>query len=157
MTVTPDKSGQFTINVRIPGWARNEAVPSDLYRFQDKVNEPVTLKVNGQPVTFKLDKGYAGLNRNWKPGDVIELELPMPIRRVVANDQVEADRGRVALQRGPLVYCAEWPDNPGGRVRNLMLPDGAKLTVEFKPDLLGGVSVVKGKAFALASDAGAYD
>src|SRR5215510_2653476 len=153
MTVNPDKSGQFTINVRIPGWARNEAAPSGLYRFQDKVNEPVALKVNGKPVILKLDKGYAGLNRDWKRGDVIELALPTPVRRIVANDLVEADRGRVALQRGPLVYCAEWPDNPGGRVRNLILPDSAKLTAEFKPDLLNGVTVIKGRAFALASDA----
>jgi DUF1680 family protein len=153
MTVNPDESGQFTINVRVPGWARDEAAPGDLYRFQDKVNETVALKVNGKPVTLKLEKGYARLNRNWKRGDVIELALPMPVRRIVANEQVEADRGRVALQRGPLVYCAEWPDNPGGRVRNLMLPDVAKLTAEFKPDLLNGVTVIKGKAFALSSDA----
>jgi DUF1680 family protein len=161
MTVNPDKSEQFAINVRIPGWARDEAVPSDLYRFQDKVNEPVTLKVNGKPVTLELEKGYVSLNRTWKPGDVIELALPMPVRRIVANDQVEADRGRSALQRGPLVYCAEWPDNPGGHVRNLMLPasapdsakDGAKLIAEFKPDLLNGVTVIKGKAFALGYDA----
>ena len=77
----------------------------------------------------------------------------MPVRRVVANDQVAADRGRVALQRGPLVYCAEWPDNPGGRVRNLMLPDSAKLDAEFRPDLLNGVTVIKGTSLALASDA----
>ncbi len=153
MTVNPEKSGPFTINVRIPGWARNEAAPSDLYRFQDNVNEPVVLKVNGKPVTLKLEKGYASLNRTWNPGDVIELALPMPIRRIVANDLVEADRGRAALQRGPLVYCAEWPDYTGGRVRNLMLPAGAKLTAEFRSGLLGGVSVIKGKAFALASDA----
>jgi hypothetical protein len=161
MTVNPDKNAQFVINVRIPGWAHNEAVPSDLYRFQDSVNEPVTLKINGNPVTVKTEKGYASLNRNWKRGDVIELTLPMPVRRIVANEQVEADRGRSALQRGPLVYCAEWPDNPGGHVRNLMLPagapeglkDGAKLTAEFKPDLLNGVTIIKGKAFALGYDA----
>lgn len=153
MTVNPDKNEQFVINVRIPGWARNEAVPSDLYRFQDKVNEQVTLKINGKPAPIKLEKGYASLNRNWNSGDVIELALPTPVRRIVANDQVEADRGRVALQRGPLVYCAEWPDNQGGRVRNLMLPDNAKLTAEFKPDLLNGVTIIKGRAFALTSNA----
>jgi hypothetical protein len=153
MTVNPDRGGQFTINVRIPGWARHEAVPSDLYRFLDRVEEPVTLKVNGKPVTVNLNKGYASLNRSWKRGDVIELALPMPVRRVAANEQVAADRGRVALQRGPLVYCAEWPDNPEGRVRNLMLPDTAKLVAEFRPDLLGGVTVVKGRAFGLAFDA----
>lgn len=153
MTVNPNKRGRFTINVRIPGWARNEAAPSDLYRFQDRIDEPATIKINGRPVTFKLDKGYAGLNRDWKSGDVIELALPTPVRRITAHQQVEADRGRVALQRGPLVYCAEWPDNPGGRVRNLMLPDGAKLTAQFQPGLLNGVEVIKGKAIALASDA----
>jgi hypothetical protein len=76
----------------------------------------------------------------------------MPVRRIVANDQVEADRGRVALQRGPIVYCAEWPDNPGGRVRSLMLPDSAKLAAEFKPDLLGGVTVVKSRVIGANYD-----
>jgi DUF1680 family protein len=154
MTVNPNKSGQFTVNVRIPGWARNEVAPGDLYRFQDQVNDAIALKINGKSVILKLDKGYASLNRNWKSGDVIELTLPMPVRRIAANDQVEADRGRVALERGPLVYCAEWPDNPDGRVRNLMLSDSATLTAEFKADLLGGVTVIKGKAIAVAADAG---
>jgi DUF1680 family protein len=152
ITVDPGRSGRFAINVRIPGWARNEATPSDLYRFADKVEEPVTLKVNGQPVPIRLDKGYVRLDRAWKRGDVIELRLPMPVRRVVANDQVAADRGRVALQRGPIVYCAEWPDNPHGHVRNLVLPDSAVLTSEFKPDLLHGVQIIKGRALALAYD-----
>jgi hypothetical protein len=153
MTVAPDKNARMLINVRIPGWARNEPIPSDLYRFADSVNDPVTLKVNGKPVPLKIDKGYVTLDRMWKKGDVIELNLPMSVRRVVANTEVAADRGRVALQRGPIVYTAEWPDNPGGKVRNLMLPDSANLTAEFRPDLLGGVTVVKSKAFGLADDA----
>ncbi|HKQ05874.1 MAG TPA: glycoside hydrolase family 127 protein [Blastocatellia bacterium] len=150
MTVTPDRASRFSVNVRIPGWARNEAVPGDLYRFSDNLNEPVTLKVNGQPVALAVDKGYVRLSRVWKRGDVIELTLPMPVRRVVANDQVEADRNRVALQRGPLVYCAEWPDSPDHHVRNLLLDDNARLTAEFRPDLLTGVTVIKGTATALA-------
>jgi hypothetical protein len=76
----------------------------------------------------------------------------MPVRRVVAHASVEADRGRVALQRGPLVYAAEWVDNPGGTVRNLLLPDEASLVSAFRPDLLGGVQVVTGRAVALAYD-----
>lgn len=153
MNVTPDKPGTFTINVRIPGWARNEAAPSDLYRFVDKASEPVVLRVNGKSVPLALNNGYVSLNRNWKPNDVIELNLPMPVRRVAANEQVEADRGRIAIQRGPIVYAAEWPDNPGAHVRNLLLPDDEKLTSEFKTDLLNGVAVVKGKAIALSYDA----
>jgi DUF1680 family protein len=153
MTVNPDKKGTFAINVRIPGWARNEAVPSDLYRFADKLDDSVMLKVNGKSVSLDLNKGYVSLKRDWQKGDVIELTLPMPIRRVIAGEAVEADRGRVALQRGPVVYCAEWPDSPSGKVRNLMLPDNTRLTAEFKPDLLKGVVVIRGKAFAAAYDA----
>ena len=153
MTVNPDKAGPFAINVRIPGWARNEAAPSDLYRFLDQVNEPATLKVNGELVPLKMENGYVSIRRKWKKGDVIALTLPMPVRRVVANDQVAADRGRVALQRGPIVYCAEWPDNPDGHVRNLLLPDGAKLVAEFRPDLLNGVTVIKSRSLALNFDA----
>ena len=153
MTVSPDRDSRFNVNVRIPGWARNEAVPGDLYRFTDNLTEPATLKVNGQPVALDLDKGYVKLNRLWKRGDVIELTLPMPARRVVANEKVEADRNRVALQRGPLVYCAEWPDNPDHHVRSLLLPDDAKLMTELRPDLLNGVVVIKGTALA-ASEQG---
>jgi hypothetical protein len=150
MAVSPDRAGRFTINVRVPGWARNEAMPTDLYRFLDKVEEPIALEVNGRPVPLRLEKGYAALTRAWKKGDTIALRLPMPVRRVVANEAVEADRGRVALQRGPIVYCLEWPDNPVGRVRDLALPDTANLTSEFRPDLLKGVQVVKGRALDAA-------
>ena len=152
ITVNPERAGVFTVNVRIPGWARNEAVPGDLYRFVDRVDDASIMKVNGKQVSFTPDKGYAILTRSWKAGDVIELKLPMPIRRIAANDRVEADRGRVALQRGPIVFCAEWPDNPQGHVRNLMLDDNTKLAAEFKSGLLGGVTVVKGNAVSLAYD-----
>jgi DUF1680 family protein len=152
ITVTPNREGSFVILVRVPGWARGEAVPSDLYRFADRSDEKVALRVNGQPAPFTLEKGYARLERRWTGGDVVELSLPMPVRRVVANASVEADQGRVALQRGPLVYAAEWPDNPGGKVRNLLLPDDATLASEFRPALLNGVQVVTGRAVALALD-----
>jgi uncharacterized protein len=153
ITVRPDKAGRFAMNVRVPGWARGEAVPSDLYRFADRSDAPVTLKVNGQAVAVAPDKGYVRIDRSWKTGDVVELSLPMPVRRVVANPLVEADQGRVALQRGPLVYTAEWPDNPGGHVRNLLLADEAPLTSEFRSDLLGGVQVLNGRSTSLAYNA----
>ena len=138
------------MNVRVPGWARGEAVPSDLYRFADASCAPVTLKVNGQAVPATPEKGYARIDRSWKSGDVVELSLPMPIRRVAAHASVDADQGRVALQRGPLVYAAEWPDNPGGRVRNLFVADGTTLTSAFRPELLGGVQVVNGRSTSFA-------
>src|SRR5437867_5896493 len=150
MTVNPEKAAPLTIHMRIPGWARNEPVPSDLYRFTDKSSAPVVLKVNGRTAPIKLDKGYASLSRTWKTGDTIELSLPMPVRRVAANEQVAADRGRVALQRGPIVYAAEWPDNADGKVRNLMLSDNEPLKAEFRPSLLKGVTVVQASAWSLA-------
>jgi len=153
ITVSPDRRRAFAVKLRIPGWARTDAVPSDLYRFAEAVDAPVSLKVNGRAIALTLEKGYATIDRAWTPGDVIELDLPMPVRRIVAHESVEADRGRVALQRGPIVYAAEWPDNPDGHVRNIVLPDSAKLTSEFRSGLLNGVQIVKGRAFGLAYDA----
>ncbi len=155
LAIAPKKPGlfrstKFTLKLRVPGWARNEPVPGDLYHFAKTDTEPVTLKVNGKEMPLELDKGYATITRKWKKGDVVELELPMPVRRVVANDQVQADRGRVTLQRGPIVYCLEWPDNHG-HVRNLMLPDTEKLRANFRPDLLNGVEVIQGTAYSLAA------
>src|SRR5262249_42777643 len=136
LTVTPDRMRAFAIKLRIPGWARNEPVPSDLYHFIDKSTEQPTITVKGQPVSFTIDKGYATIARSWRAGDVINLTLPMPVRRVLANDRVEADKDRVALQRGPIVYTAEWPDNANGKVRNIVLADSRTLTTEFRADLL---------------------
>ncbi|HEY3760470.1 MAG TPA: glycoside hydrolase family 127 protein [Verrucomicrobiae bacterium] len=146
ITVAATHPSKFTLAVRIPGWARNEPVPSDLYRFTNTNTEPVTLAINGMQVKFNVENGYANLNRSWKAGDVVELNLPMPIRRVLANPNVEADAGRVALQRGPIVYCAEWPDNPNGKVLDLTMPDNQALKAEFDPQLLNGVEVIKGGA-----------
>lgn len=154
ITINPEKSGRrFAMNVRIPGWSRNEAVPSDLYRFVDAAPPPARLAVNGSVMPLSLANGYATIDRSWATGDVIDLMLPMPARRVIAHPNVEADRGRVAIQRGPIVYAAEWADNPGGKVRSLVLPDAGPLSVEFRPGLLNGVSVVTTRGVALRLDA----
>jgi hypothetical protein len=150
ITLTPEKARNFTVNVRIPGWAREHPVPSDLYRFADKAAPQPTLKVNGRNVPITLNAGYVAITRTWNTGDVIDLNLPMPVRRIVAHEKVEADRNRVALQRGPIVYAAEWPDNPNGKVRNIVLPSDSALTAEFRSDMLNGVEVIKGRAFGLS-------
>jgi DUF1680 family protein len=152
LTIVPERARQFAINVRIPGWARNQPVPSDLYRFLERVEEAPVVRVGGRPVDMRVEHGYVAINRTWQPGDVIELALPMPVRRVVAHDSVEADRHRVALQRGPIVFAAEWPDNPNGKVRNIVLPDSTALSSEFRADLLNGVQVIRGRAFGLSFD-----
>jgi len=144
ITVAPAAEADFTIKLRIPGWARNQPSPGDLYRYAEPApNEPVRLQVNGQDATPDLEHGYAVLKRTWHPGDVIHLSLPMPVRRVLSHDKVLADVGRVAIERGPIVYCAEWPDN-GGKVLGMTLDDAVALRAETRKDLLGGVTVVTG-------------
>ena len=104
ITVTPQTQATFTLNVRIPGWARGEPVPSDLYRYDDGLKPEVKLALNGQPVALVLTRGFALIHRTWQAGDKIELELPMPVRRVTAHAPVKDDVDRWAIERGPLVY-----------------------------------------------------
>ncbi len=149
LTVEPAAAQSFALKLRIPGWARNKPVPSTLYSELQPAERPIHLAVNGQAVPVHLINGYAVLERTWKAGDRITLELPMAVRRVVCDERVRENVGKVALQGGPLVYCLEGLDVEGGRVLNLMLPDEATLTSSFKPDLLGGVTVIEGKALEL--------
>jgi hypothetical protein len=135
----------FTIHVRIPGWARNEPVGGDLYRFLKRSDRAAQMRVNGRTVPLRLEKGFVPLTRTWHGGDTIELGLPMPVRRVVSHPNVKANLGKVALQRGPLVYCAEGADN-NDHALNLVLPANAALTAEHRPDFLGGVTVLRGEA-----------
>lgn len=137
-----DASLAFNLLIRIPGWAQNEAIPSDLYEFQNKSENKVSIKINGTPAEYNMQKGYAVLNRTWNKGDKVEVNLPMQVRRVLANENVKDDIGKVALQRGPIMYCAEWPDN-NGKVSNILIPDNATFTTAFQPDLLNGVTVIK--------------
>ncbi len=143
LIVAPEKPTQFTVMVRIPGWARNQPVPTDLYRYAEQLPSGVTLSVNGQDVALRIEKGYVAVNRLWHSGDVVKLNLPMPVRRVVADARVADDAGRVALERGPLVYCFEGVDH-GGKVFQLAVPDAAAFEAQFQPALLGGVTVLTG-------------
>jgi DUF1680 family protein len=148
ISVKPDKQAEFALHVRVPGWAREQPVPSDLYKYKDGAGQPYTLSVNGQPVQADLVRGYAVLKRRWKAGDTVALSLPMPVRRIVSDERVAANKGRVALERGPIVYAIESIDN-GGDVFNVVLPDNATLTAQARPDLLGGVTVITGRALGL--------
>jgi DUF1680 family protein len=146
-TITPEDPGEFTLNIRIPGWAQNRPVPSDLYRYLREIPDKPRIEINGEAVKHELDKGFAVLHRRWEAGDRITLDLPMPVRRVLAHEKVAADQGRVALERGPLVYCVEWPDNPGG-VFDLTVSDETEFQVEERPELLGRIVIIRGEKFA---------
>ena len=123
ISVDPGEPAPFAINVRIPGWARNDAVPSDLYHLvRDAApSQSIEWQTGADPVGQR-GASYVALRRQWKAGDVIALDLPMPVRRIVANSQVAADRGRVAIQRGPIVFAAEGVDNPDHKVRTSCCP-----------------------------------
>jgi DUF1680 family protein len=148
IAIDPETAGTFTLKARVPGWARNQAMPGDLYSFADTNDATAKLRVNGKEMPLALENGYATISREWHKGDVVELDLPMNIRRIRANSQVAADRDRIALQRGPIVYAMEWADSPDRHVRNLLLSDSQPLKAEWKPNLLKGVEVIEGKATA---------
>jgi len=139
--VSPKTTDAFNLLIRIPGWAQNSVVPSDLYSFVNSSEDKIEVKVNGQPVEYTMQKGYAVLTRKWKKGDVVEMNLPMEVRLVKANDNLKADNGKVAVERGPLVYCAEWIDNRG-KASNILMPTNASFTSELTSEL-NGVEVLK--------------
>lgn len=121
--VNPKKTEKFAIRMRIPTWVdSDEFVPGGLYPFHTKNSESFMLKVNGKAVNYSMDRGFAVVDRQWSKGDVVELELPMPVRFVDCNPLVEVNRGASAVTRGPLVYCAEEIDN-GGMVQRLFYGD----------------------------------
>jgi DUF1680 family protein len=130
--------------VRIPGWAQNKAIPSDLYRFEQISTAKTIVKVNGQVVDYTLQNGYASISRKWKKNDVITVDLPMEVKRVTADQRVSDDVDKVALQRGPIIYCAEWADNDG-KTDNIILPVNTTLTAVAEPNMLNGITVLKGK------------
>jgi uncharacterized protein len=142
--VTPVKSGKFTVNLRIPGWAHNTPVPSDLYKYHDKMQASPVIKVNDELLIQKdTQKGFIQLDRKWHQGDVIHISLPMNIKRVIAHEKVEANQNKVALECGPLVYCAEWPVNPS--VHDLVIPDDADLKPVFRENMLHGIATIEGE------------
>jgi DUF1680 family protein len=142
--IDPTESASFTVRLRIPGWARNRPVPSDLYAYLHPTTDHISIKVNGKPVDYDIRSGYAGIHRVWQTGDQIDYELPMRIHRVVALEQVAADRGRVALERGPIVYCLEGFDN-GFNMSSVAVPDTSDIAATFAGDMLNGIEILKGQ------------
>jgi hypothetical protein len=142
LEVDPAKPADFELCLRIPGWVRGQPLPTDLYTYDDPAPAAWSVKVNGQPVQPTLAQGCARIRRTWKSGDVVELDLPMPVRRVAGNPKISSTRGQVALERGPIVYAFEGVDH-GGDVSAITLPATATVTAVPRPDLLGGVTVLE--------------
>jgi len=151
-TVATKSPFLFSFMIRIPGWAQNEAIPSDLYTFKNNSDKKTIITINGKAVAYKIENGYAVLNRTWKKNDIIQVNLPMEVRRVVANKNIKNDIGKVALQRGPIMYCAEWVDN-NGKAANIVMPANTTFTTAYKADLLNGIEILKANVPVVLIDA----
>jgi uncharacterized protein len=135
-----------TIKLRVPGWARNQPAPLGLYTYLEKTGAEFALRINGNAIQAAVDQsGYISLDRIWK-SDSIEIAFPFAIRKVMADSRVKEDRGRMAVERGPMVYCAEWPDAAGASVLESLYNPKAMPRVSRAEDLLGGVPVIETQA-----------
>ncbi len=144
ITLNPETSASFNLYLRIPIWAQNQPLPGDLYSYAQKKGDLVKIKINDQEQPISLEKGYVKLSRKWKAGDKIELNLPMPVRKVISHELVKENENRMALERGPLVYCAEGIDNYNN-VLNMLLSKEQVFAIEEKPSLLGGITIINGQ------------
>lgn len=142
LTVSENKAGSFTVAFRLPGWAVDNPVPGDLYTFYKKEGKIPVLYVNGKETNAEYANGYLAVKRKWKRGDKITITFEMPVHAVRANPKVEADRGRFALQRGPLVYCLEWPDQPTHHFFNFIAEPSGPFQAQYDSALLKGVETI---------------
>jgi uncharacterized protein len=147
ITVSAKQDVRAAIKLRVPGWARNQPAPGTLYAYQQKLDKQPMVSVNGKAFSAVPDRtGYISLERMWLNGDSIEIEFPLEVRRVTADARVRENRGRIAIERGPIVFCAEWPEVPEGRVLDLSLEATDELKPAFDESLFGGVTLIAGQA-----------
>ncbi|MBB4080751.1 hypothetical protein GGR28_003386 [Lewinella aquimaris] len=144
LNVDPGKTTRATLKLRIPSWARNEPMPGGLYQYARQLNDAPTIRLNGELLDLTPADGYFTIDRAWRAGDRIELDFPMPVRKVGADERVADDRGKLALERGPLVYAVEEVDNPRA-FGDIRLGTADEFVVEDRPDLLDGIRVVTNK------------
>ena len=154
-TIEKAPARNVALRIRIPGWVRNRVLPSDLYSYCDALKPQISIKVNGQTVESaadwedRLENGYYRIERKWKKGDVVEVHFDMPVRIVKANEAVVEDRGKVAVERGPVVYCAEWPDNSHNVLHTVVGTDNDFKVTETEMDVKGrkyGITVLDTEA-----------
>ncbi|MBP1615601.1 MAG: six-hairpin glycosidase [Bacteroidetes bacterium] len=151
LEVSPSGKQAFNLKIRVPGWVQGSVVPGNLYSYSDKKELGYSIKVNGQKMEGSTEKGYFTINRTWRKGDRVEVHFDMEARTVKAHSLVEADRGKVAIERGPLVYCAEWPDNDFS-VLSVLVNKKPQFNVISKPDLLYDINMIQTDAQTLSYD-----
>ncbi len=151
LKINPENPKRMSLMFRIPGWTGEEVVPSDLYTYIDPASSDLVIRVNGKEVSTKIVNGFAQVNRKWSEGDEVVLDFPMDIKRIKAHENVVDDEGQVALQRGPLVYCLEWPDQEKKKALHLAMAEDPKFDYSFDSSLLNGVGLIKTQGLSLVS------
>ncbi len=144
MEISPERPEAFAVRIRVPGWLQGRPVPGTLYRYLDDRPVRWSILLNGEPVEPEVRNGYAVIKRTWSEGDKLLIDYPMPVRRVLSDERVKANANRVAIERGPVVYCVEGADNDGHAL-DLFLPDDSELEPTFEPSLLGGIMTLTGR------------
>src|ERR1041385_8424892 len=145
-------SPPLAIKLRVPGWVRNQPAPGSLYSYINRLEKEVSVSVNGKTTVATTDKsGYLSLERVWKDGDRIEVKFPVEVRTVAADPRVKEDRGRMAIERGPLVYSAEWPAGKTGKELELLFDANAGLKPTTAAELYGGITVIDTVATKIAN------
>jgi uncharacterized protein len=154
IAVSPDAAVRSVLKLRIPGWARNRPVPEGLYAYRDGATTRTKVAVNGTVVPAAVDRfGYVSIDRTWAKSDVVTIEFPFEVRRVAADRRVTEDRGKMAIERGPMVFCAEWPDCEPGQVFDLLFDPRAELKPSFEAGLFGGATVLAAEARSMTNPA----
>jgi DUF1680 family protein len=142
-SINPEKKTTFTLKIRIPDWAENMPVPSNLYSYIDNIKNKIIVKINGNEEEFKVNMGYAEILREWSKGDNVEIELPMIIKKVLANEKVKADNNKIAFEYGPIVYCAEEIDNK--HLSDISIPKNIHLSIKTKTIFTEKITTLEGK------------
>jgi DUF1680 family protein len=145
LTVNPEKDGDFTVKMRVPGWARNEVLPGGLYTYLNAAKVTPTLSVNGKKVAAKIQDGYFIIKRNWKKNDVVDVDFPMEVREVKANEKIVDDRGKISLEYGPIVYAVEEADNKLN-FDGIGISANTTFKVKSQPAMLKGIYTIEGSS-----------
>ncbi|WP_428230640.1 glycoside hydrolase family 127 protein [Flavobacterium sp.] len=146
LSVNPKKESQFTIKLRVPGWARNEVLPGDLYSYKKASTQKATINLNGETLGIQPQDGYFTITRNWKKGDKINLNFPMEVQEVETNAKVETNKNKVSLEYGPIVYAVEEIDNKTN-FDKIDVAAGDTFKVKKEPNVLQGVNVIENSKF----------
>ena len=140
--INPEKPGRFTLKIRQPGWAVNQAIPGDLYHYYTESQSAPELILNGEAIDAEIEKGYYVIDRRWKKGDQLTYNLPMEIRKLRPDEKIITDPNAIAIQRGPIIFCTEWADNPDEKILEIKLSKQSKPTSTYQKDLLGGTQII---------------